>query len=113
MKERLTDLIKEMISVDYCADDLVKVGQAWLDLKDSDAAKKSATDALIVELEQCIVPINDAIALARSHPDSEFWKGVLEAELKAKQDGMTICGCVACVNGQKILDNKEYLVNAT
>ena len=69
-------------------------------------------DALIAELEQCIVPIDDAIALARSYPDSDFWKGILEAELKAKQEGMTICGCVSCVNGQKILDNKELLRNA-
>jgi hypothetical protein len=102
-----------MISVDYCADDLVKAGQAWLDCKDNDAIARLAADALIVELEQCIVPIDDAIALARSHPDSDFWKGILEAELKAKQEGMTICGCVACVNGQKILDNKEHLINFT
>lgn len=105
MKERLTDLIKEMIAVDYCDAGLVKVGQAWLDVKDNATAA-----ALIAVLEQCIVPIDDAIALAKSYPDDDFWKKVLEAELKAKNAGMTICGCVACVNGQKILDNKEYLI---
>ena len=110
IKEKLTELIKEMIAVDYCDDDLVKAGQAWLDSKDDEALKIAAT-ALISELEQSIVPIDDAIALARSFPDEEFWKGVLEAELKAKEEGMTICGCVACVNGQYVLDNKSYLFN--
>jgi len=108
MKEKLTDLIKEMIAVEYCDDDLVIAGQAWLDAKDDEAVKIAAT-TLISELEQCIVPIDDAIALARSYPDEEFWIGVLEAELKAKEEGMTICGCVACINGQYILDNKSYL----
>ena len=108
MKDKLTDLIKEMIAVDYCDDDLVTAGQAWLDAKDDEAVKIAAT-TLISELEQCIVPIDDAIALAKSYPDEEFWKGVLEAELKAKEEGMTICGCIACINGQKILDNKNYL----
>ena len=109
MKELITKLIKEMISVEYCADDLVKAGRAWLDCKDNNTDVKLAADNLITEMEQCIVPIDDAIALARSHPDDNFWKGVLEAELKAKQEGMTICGCVACVNAQKILDIKEHL----
>jgi len=109
MKEKLTDLIKEMIAEDYCDDDLVIAGQTWLDAKDDEAVKITAT-TLISELEQCIVPIDDAIALAKSYPDEEFWIGVLEAELKAKEEGMTICGCVACVNGQYILDNKNYLI---
>jgi hypothetical protein len=111
MKEKLTGLIKEMIAVDYCDGDLVTAGQSWLDSKDDGEAANTAAAILITELEQSIVPIDDAIALARSHPDNDFWKGVLEAELKAKEDGMTICVCVACINGQKILDNKEYLFN--
>jgi len=110
MKDELAQLIKEMISVDYCDGDLAKAGQAWLDSVNDDGAVKTAAENLIAELKECIVPIDDAIALARSNPDSDFWKNVLEAELKAKEDGMTICGCVACVNGQKILDNKEHLV---
>ena len=109
MKGKFVELVKEMISVEYCDEDLVKAGQIWLDCKDNDVESKSAADALIAEIKQCIVPIDDAIALAKSHPDSDFWKEVLQAELKAKQEGMTICGCVACINGQKILDNKEYL----
>ena len=109
MKEKIIGFIKEMIAVDYCDENLVKAGQAWLDSKDDSEAKKSAAAILISELEQCIVPIDDAIALAKSHPDSDFWKNILELELKAKEDGMTICGCVACINGQKILDNEEYL----
>jgi len=109
MKEKLTDLIKEMIAVDYCDGGLVKAGQAWLDSKDNNSARKLAATNLITELEQCIVPIDDAIALAKSHPDDDFWKGILEDELKAKDEGMTICGCVACINGQKVLDNKEQL----
>ena len=109
MKEKIIELIKEMIAVDYCDKNLVKAGQNWLDSKDDSEAIKSAATALIAELEQCIVPIDDAIALAKSHPDSDFWKGVLEAKLKAKEEGMKICGCVACINGQKILDNKEHL----
>ena len=109
MKEKLVELVKEMIAVEYCDENLVKAGQAWLDSKGDSEATKSAATILIAELEQCVVPIDDAIALAKSYPDSDFWKGILEAELKAKEEGMTICGCVACGNGQKILDNKEYL----
>jgi len=112
MKEKLTDLIKDMITVDYCDDDLIIAGQAWLDSNGDDSARKPAATNLITELEQCIVPIDDAIALAKSFPDEDFWKGVLEAELKAKDEGMTICGCVACINGQKVLDNKEHLFNS-
>jgi len=108
MKEKLTELIKEMIAVDYCDGDLVKAGQAWLD---SNSDNELVTANLIAEAEQCIVPIDAAIALAKSHPNNDFWKGILEAELKAKQEGMTICGCVACVNAQKILDNKDYLLD--
>jgi len=109
MKKELTDLVKEMIAVEYCDSDLVAAGQIWLDSKDDSNAEKVAAANLIVELEQCIVPIDDAISLARSFPDDNFWKGVLEAELKAKEDSMTICGCIACINGQKILDNKSFL----
>ena len=109
MKEKIIDLVKEMIAVDYCDADLVKAGQDWLDSKGDSEAKKAAANALIAELEQCIVPIDDAIALAKSHPDNDFWKDVLEAELKAKEEGMTICGCVSCISGQEILNNKEYL----
>ena len=100
MKEKLINLVKEMIAVEYCDSDLVTAGQAWLDSNDDSDAVKAAAANLIVELEQCIVPIDDAIALAKSFPEDEFWKGVLETELKAKEDGMTICGCVACINGQ-------------
>ena len=113
MKEILTDLIKEMIDVDYCDSNLVKAGKVWLDSKGNGSVRKLAAANLITKLEQCIVPIDDAIALAKSYPDDDFWKGVLEAELKAKDEGMTICGCVACINGQKILDNKEHLFDAT
>jgi hypothetical protein len=109
MKEDLIGLIKEMIAVDYCDGELVAAGQAYLDAKGDGEAAKAAAVTLIAELEQCIVPIDDAIALAKSYPGDDFWKDVLEAELKAKEDGMTICGCVACVNGQKILDNKNML----
>jgi hypothetical protein len=108
-KEKIIELIKEMITVDYCDENIVKAGQIWLDSKDDSEAVKSAASILIAELEECIVPIDDAIALAKSHPDSDFWKNVLELELKAKEDGMTICGCVACINGQILLDNGEYL----
>jgi hypothetical protein len=111
MKEKLIDLINEMIAVDYCASDLAEAGQAWLDSREDSEAAKSTAATLIAVLEQCIVPIDDAIALAKSHPDSDFWKNVLELELKAKEDGASICGCVACINGQKILDNKEYLID--
>ena len=111
MKEKLTELIKEMISVEYCDSDLVKAGKAWLDSEGDDEAIITTAENLVAELKQCIVPIDDAIALAKSHPDDDFWKGVLETELKAKEDGVMICGCVACIAGQKILDNKEYLVN--
>jgi predicted Rossmann fold nucleotide-binding protein DprA/Smf involved in DNA uptake len=113
MKENLNDLIKEMIAVDYCADDLIKAGQDWLESNGDSSARKLAATNLITELEQCIVPIDDAIALAKSYPDEDFWKGVLEAELKAKDEGMTICGCVACNNKQKVFDNKELLFNTT
>ena len=109
--EKLTDLIKEMIAVEYCDSGLVEAGQVWLDSRGDSSARKLAANNLITELEQCIVSIDDAIALAKSHPDDDFWKGVLEAELKAKEEGVTICGCVACINGQKILDNKEHLFN--
>jgi hypothetical protein len=109
MKIKIIELIKEMIAVEYCDENLVKAGQAWLDSRDDIETAKSAAGVLISELEQCIVPIDDAIELAKSHQDNDFWKDVLEAELKAKEEGMTICGCVACINGQKILDNKEYL----
>jgi uncharacterized protein YciI len=103
-KEKIASLIREMIAVNYCADELKEAGQAWLDTKDSEEAS-TATAALVVELKECIVPIDDAIALARSFPDDDFWKGILEAELKAKEEGAKICGCVACRNGQEILDN--------
>ena len=109
MKEKITDLVKEMIAVDYCDGDLVKAGQVWLDSKGDSSARKIAATNLITECEQCIVPIDEVIALAKSHPDDDFWKGVLESELKAKDEGMTICGCVACTNAQKVLDNKEHL----
>ncbi|MDR2972618.1 MAG: hypothetical protein LBU83_11945 [Bacteroidales bacterium] len=109
-KNELIILIKEMISVDYCEASLVNAGQDYLDSMNNAENVDVAAARLVAELKECIVPIDDAIALARSHPDNEFWKGVLEAELKAKEEGMTICGCVACVNAQKILDNHEYLV---
>jgi pyruvate-ferredoxin/flavodoxin oxidoreductase len=108
-KEKIIELIKEMITVDYCDKKIKNAGQVWLDSIDDSEAEKLAATILITELEECIVPIDDAIALAKSHPDSDFWKNVLELELKAKEDGMTICGCVACINGQKILDDREYL----
>ena len=107
--KEIRNLVKEMISVEYCDEALVKAGETYLTSTGGPEVVNAVATALVEEIKECIVPIDEAIALARSHPDSNFWKGVLEAELKAKEEGMTICGCVACVNGQKILNNQEFL----
>ena len=106
VRDRLADLTREMIAVDYCWDGLKEAGQKWLDTMDNGKESKLATEEYVKALECGIMTIDEAIEFLAS---SEEYKEDLEKMKAAKAAGETACDCDACSRAKEILSQKEYL----
>ena len=58
--KNVADKVRKLIKVQYCCDELIKAGKAWLESMDTDQFA-GKTEELIAELEEDIIPIDDLI----------------------------------------------------
>lgn len=112
-KEMLKSKCEELIAVPYCCAELKVAGKAWLDAIGTDG-EKAAAEALVKELEEDVLSIDELIAFAQSPVAAEKFgkegaEGMLQGALAAKAQGGRYCTCEACQAGGFILDNKELL----
>jgi pyruvate-ferredoxin/flavodoxin oxidoreductase len=104
IRDKLKAKTEALIAIDYCYDGLKEAAQAWLDTYDDGKANQAATETYIAYLEGCLVSIDDNIEWHKQNaPDG------LDAVLKAKENGETICICDACQLSKAILADKAYL----
>ncbi|MDR0325237.1 MAG: pyruvate:ferredoxin (flavodoxin) oxidoreductase, partial [Oscillospiraceae bacterium] len=103
-RNKLAEEVRKMIEPDYCDAGLKAAGKAWLDAMYDGEASKAASDALIAELEECIVSIDENIEWHRSHMPEH-----LDEAIKAKEAGETVCLCDSCQCGKEILASKDML----
>ena len=93
--------------------DLKVACHTWL-VAAGTGSQKAAADALVKELEEDILTIDQQIAhlddeIAKGGPYTDQVKDYREAAIEAKKIGVTHCICPACTLGTKILANKKNL----
>lgn len=108
----INELVKNVAEADSCCAELREAAEAYLN---ADAgSKKAAASALIKELEEDVMGIDEVIAFFMSdaavqHFGKETAESILE-ELKAhKAEGGKYCNCSACAAGVAVLENKGLL----
>lgn len=102
----IKEKVQEMISSYSCCAELKEVGQAWLDAEGTDK-EAAATESLLAEIEEDLMPIDGMIAFADSEACVQIFgdKGAKDMqthsrEIKAK--GAVYCDCPACVYALEI-----------
>ena len=98
-RNRLADLTRQLIAVEWARPELKEAAQKWLDTMEDGAANKDASAAYIKALESSIATVDELAAVEQFKAHA--------AELKAK--GEKFCDCDACKLVKDILDEKEYL----
>ena len=98
-RNRLADLTRQLIAVEWARPELKEAAQKWLDTMEDGAANKDASAAYIKALESSIATVDELAAMEQFKAHA--------AELKAK--GEKFCDCDACKLAAAILKDKEYL----
>lgn len=104
--------VQELMGYMSTCPDLKAACGTWLIMRGT-PAQKFAADALVAELKDDILTIDQQI----DHLKEELAKGqyveainnYLEVVLEAKKAGVKHCICPACTLGTKILESKESL----
>ncbi len=99
IRERLADLTRKLIAVEWARPELKEAAQKWLDTMDDGDASKTASADYIKALESSIATVDELAAVDQFKAHAE--------ELKAK--GEKFCDCDACKLVAEILKDKEYL----
>ncbi len=92
LRNRAKMLTEKMIAVDYCSDELKKVGKEWIDTMDNAAANTKVTAEFVKLLE------------SDTNPDLTGTEWEKDWIANGKK-----CGCDACSTGREILKLKNYL----
>ena len=108
IRDKLITKTEALIAVLHAYPALKEAAQKWLDTKDDGGLNKAAAEAYIQTLEECILPIDDAIAFLSTQTDDAY-KAFLEKMKEWKADGAVSCRCGACTLAQEILAEKDYL----
>ena len=98
-RNRLADLTRQLIAVEWARPELKEAAQKWLDTMEDGAANKTASADYIKALESSIATVDELAAVEQFKAHA--------AELKAK--GEKFCDCDACKLVAAILKDKEYL----
>ena len=72
-RDQLTQLVNQLIQAPSCCAEAKEAGQNWLTAAGT-AGEQAATQALMAELEEDIMPIEGLIAFVSS-PGSGVWRG--------------------------------------
>lgn len=113
-KEMLKLKVEEMIAVPYCCAELKDAGKTWLDALGT-GSEKAAADALVKELEEDVLSIDELIAFAQSPVAAEKFgregaEAMLRGAIESKAQGGKYCTCEACQAGGFILDNRDIIL---
>lgn len=113
-KEIVVEKVKELLQASSCCAEAKEAARNWLDAigteKEAEAAK-----ALIAELEEDIMSIDDLIAFAASETGvkvfgAEKAKSVLAHAEAVKAAGGKYCDCPACAAVEAILEEKDEIL---
>ena len=108
IRDRLATKTKELIAVPHAYPALKEAAQNWLDTMDDGNLNKAAAEVYIQLLEECILPVDDAIAFLSTQTDDAY-KSFLEQMKEWKAAGAVSCRCDACKLAGEILADKEFL----
>lgn len=113
-KKDVVKKVEELIVIPHCCSELKEAGRAWIDSIGSEEEKTTA-EALIAEIEEDIVPIDELIEFAESEGAVEAFGEERAREFKAhaydvKASGSKYCDCAACTKAKEVLDLKEIIL---
>ena len=119
MNEAVKSLVKEqatlLINADTCCPEAKAAAEGFL--ADLGTAKEAAaTKALITELEEDIMPIDQLIDFAQSEDAIQIFGAEMSKEVAAhgkeiKAAGALYCDCPACAAAEAILAHKAELLD--
>ncbi|MEG2356415.1 MAG: pyruvate:ferredoxin (flavodoxin) oxidoreductase [Clostridia bacterium] len=89
-RKHLADVVRTLIAVDYCWDELKAAGQEWLDSMDDGNASKLAGDKLIAKCKQ-------GIDLSGTEYEAKWL------------ENNKLCDCEACTAAREIIQNADLL----
>ena len=98
-RNRLADLTRQLIAVEWARPELKEAAQKWLDTMEDGSASKAASADYIKALESSIATVDELAAVDQFKAHAE--------ELKAK--GEKFCDCEACTLAKQILKDREFL----
>lgn len=107
--------VQALLASDSCCNELKEAAGAWLKAKGT-AEERTATEALLRELEEDVVPLTDTLAFFRSEDAVKYFgkdkAAALTAEAeKALAAGEKYCICDACQAGAALLKAKNALLS--
>lgn len=110
----LKTIAEELLAVPYCCPELKDAIRNWLGAMGTEAEHEAA-EALVAELEEDVVKVDEAIAFFSSPAAAEHFgeEGVarMSAHMREiKGAGAVYCDCEACSKGAAILAEKELLL---
>ena len=113
IRDDLKAKVEQLVSLLGCCAELKEAAQSWLDTYNDTTANQEAAAALIKELREDILPVDDCIAFLGSDHAKELFgdkaAGMLEHMKQIKAEGKTHCDCPACSLASEILEKSDYL----
>lgn len=96
----IKEKVQEMIAAPSCCAELKEAGQAWLNSVGTDQ-EAVATEKLLTEIEEDLMPINGLIAFAGSETGAQVFgkeraAGILAHAKEVMANGGLYCDCPAC-----------------
>ena len=113
-KNDVIEKVNELIEAPSCCPEAKAAAQSWLDSigTDEEAAKAKA---LIAELEQDIMPVEELLAFSGSDEAAKVFGAEMAAQVHAhakelKDAGASYCDCPACAAVAQILEKKDAIL---
>ena len=113
-RDQLTQLVNQLIQAPSCCAEAKEAGQNWLTAAGT-AGEQAATQALMAELEEDIMPIEGLIAFVSSPAGAQVFGAEQAKAMEAHAReihaaGAKYCDCPACALSEKILAMKADLL---
>ena len=113
--QEMIELVKNMISAETCCEDAAEAGRNWIESIGTER-QNAATEKLIEELEEDIMPIDGVITFMQSDKAIAMMGKDKAASIEdhaksVKEAGGKYCDCQACSAAKSILDNRNALTD--
>lgn len=114
VKNLISQKAQELINSHTCCAEAKAAAQNWLDALGTDQ-ETAASQSLIAELTEDIMPIDQLIAFAGSEAGAQVFgaKKAVQVEAHAREikaAGAIYCDCPACAAAEAILAKKDELL---